>query len=226
MTAMIKRFIGLSAIACLGAAPAVFANETEGTPSQFQAPQQSQLQNPAQLQTPAQGQFQAPAQGQFQAPTQGGQFQAPSQQGQLQTPTQGLSAQQQQQVQKAVAVIVKVPKNQSGQELPLQSQVKLRVSDMAQQGNTDKDLETIWNEETVDVPANVPQDDSSDEANLEFRRFGWGIPFARWGFGARPYFYGYPSFNYYYYPRVGYYPYGYRYGHPYGYRCGYRGARC
>lgn len=195
MIAMVKKFIGLSAVVCLGAAPAVFANETEGTPAQLQSPSQAQVQSPSQLQTPA----------------------------------QGLNAQQQQQLQKAVAVIVKVPKNQSGQELPLQSQIKLRVSDMAQQGNTAKDLEAIWNEETVDVPADLSQEDnsnSSDEANLEIRRFGWGAyPFARWGFGPRPYFYSYPSFNYYYYPRVGFYPYAPGGYYPYGRRCGW-GYRC
>lgn len=201
-----KKMLGLFAGACLMASPAVFANEEGGSPSQFQGPagSQGQFQSPSQLQTPSQGQFQG----------------------------QNLNAQQLQQLQKAVAVIVKVPKNQSGQEMPMQAQVKMQVSDMAQQGNTDKDIEAVWNEETVDFPVDLSQENAevADASGMEesaveataTRPWGWRAPFYRWGFTPRPYFYGVPNFNYYYYPRIGFNPFGYGYRYPYGYRYGYR----
>lgn len=198
MSVIVKKFLGLSAVVLLGGStPAAFASDDAEGSLQHQQKQQFQHQQ----QAPA-AQQQAPAQ----------QLQAPSAAQQ-----QGLTAQQQQQVQQSIAAIVKVPKDQSGKEVPQQAQLRLRIGNMAQQGTT-KDVEAIWNEESMDV-SDLMQPASDTNVNPEWRGFGFGFrPFFRpflWGWGFRnPYFYGYRGYNYYYYPR-----YGYGYGCGYGYRC-------
>lgn len=99
---------------------------------------------------------------------------------------QSLSVQQQMQlrnVQKSLAVVVRIPKDASGKELPNQAQVRLRLRDMVKSGQS-QNIEGIWNGESIVIPNTSSNEMDSATTDEHMSNEWWARPAWGWGWGG------------------------------------------
>lgn len=110
-------------------------------------------------------------------------------------------------VQNSSAVMMRVPVDETGRELP--AATELRVVSANDSDTSAANLPNLWNS-ALDV-TKVPQKDSSTDSGDSSTRWGWN----RWnnGYGWQPTYYYYN----YYRPTYYYGGYTYNYGNPYYY---------